>query len=229
MTDPRALFQSDLYVRHNARRLEHLASLGLDLAGRSVLELGAGIGDHSVFYLDRGCRVTAIEPRPENVEVLRGRMRELPGVWNPERLRVIEARVEDLDRIDGLGQFDVVHCYGLLYHLAAPVETIRAAAAHCADVMVIETKVRLAEHDAVSIEDRDNATNAFDGRVTLLERGELLAALAASLPHVYEPAIPVAHEQFPADWTRMPVGQWPIRMVAVASRRPLSSASLRPV
>jgi predicted RNA methylase len=227
VTDPRALFQSDLYVRHNARRLEHLASLGLDLTGRSVLELGAGIGDHSVFYLDRGCTVTAIEPRPENVEVLRGRMRELPGVWNPERLRVVEARVEDLDRIDGLGQFDVVHCYGLLYHLGEPLETIRAAAAHCRGVMVVETKVRLAEHPATSAEDHENATNSFDGRVTLLERAELLAGLASCLPHVYVPVNPVAHEQFPADWARVPAGQWPLRMVAVASRQPLSSAGLR--
>ena len=76
MTDARSHFLSDLYIRHNARRLEHLASLHLDLRHKSVLELGAGIGDHSSFYLDRGCRVTAVEPRPENVAVLRERQRD---------------------------------------------------------------------------------------------------------------------------------------------------------
>jgi len=40
-------FHSVGYLRHNARRLEHLNSLGLDISGRSVLELGAGIGDHT--------------------------------------------------------------------------------------------------------------------------------------------------------------------------------------
>ena len=59
------------YIRHNARRLEHLASLGLPLHGKKVLEVGAGIGDHSSFYLDRGCEMLITEARPENLEILR--------------------------------------------------------------------------------------------------------------------------------------------------------------
>lgn len=50
---PSLYFHSYDYLRHNARRLEHLASLGLPITGRSVLEVGAGIGDHSHFYIDR--------------------------------------------------------------------------------------------------------------------------------------------------------------------------------
>ncbi len=48
--DPLASFATDDYRRHNSRRLEHLATLGLDLAGRKVLEVGAGIGDHTSFF-----------------------------------------------------------------------------------------------------------------------------------------------------------------------------------
>lgn len=40
-------FHSIFYLRHNARRQEHLATLGLDLGNKSVLEVGAGIGDHT--------------------------------------------------------------------------------------------------------------------------------------------------------------------------------------
>src|ERR1700689_2103588 len=65
------VFHSPNYLRHNARRLEHLASLGLDLHGRSVLELGAGIGDHTTFFLDRDCSVVSVEPRPENCHLFR--------------------------------------------------------------------------------------------------------------------------------------------------------------
>ena len=46
-------FHSHHYMRHNARRLEHLASLQIPVDGRTVLEVGAGIGDLSHFYLDR--------------------------------------------------------------------------------------------------------------------------------------------------------------------------------
>ena len=41
------------YVRHNARRLEHLASLRIPVVRMTVLEVGAGIGDHSHYYMDR--------------------------------------------------------------------------------------------------------------------------------------------------------------------------------
>ena len=57
-------FRGGHYQRHNARRQEHLASLQLDLAGKRVLEVGAGIGDHTTFFLDRECTVVATEPRP---------------------------------------------------------------------------------------------------------------------------------------------------------------------
>ena len=57
--DVEGTFHSWHYLRHNARRLEHLASLQIPIRGKSVLEIGAGIGDHSSYYLDRGCTVTS--------------------------------------------------------------------------------------------------------------------------------------------------------------------------
>ncbi len=227
-TNPRTQFQSDLYIRHNARRLEHLASLHLNLAGRSVLELGAGIGDHSAFFLDRGCAVTAIEPRAENVDVLRGRMRELPAVWDPARLRVVQGAVEQLDTIAGLDSYEIVHCYGLLYHLRDPLGVLRSAAARCRGLLLLETKVRMADQSGSLQEDPENPTNSVEGPVTLLTRDELLAALAALFPHVYTPSVPVAHEQFPSDWDRGHGTQWPTRAVFVASRSPLALPTLLP-
>src|SRR5882762_5851252 len=70
------VFHSLHYVRHNARRQEHLASLGLALQGRRVLEVGAGIGDHTTFFLDRGCSVLSVEPRLENCELYAAAMQE---------------------------------------------------------------------------------------------------------------------------------------------------------
>jgi hypothetical protein len=223
----RSHFQSDLYVRHNARRLEHLAALHLDLANKSVLELGAGIGDHSIFYLDRGCTVTAVEARAENVLVLQERMRDYPEAWDPGRLTVMHAPVERLGGQDGLARYDVVHCYGLLYHVADPRAVLTAAAQHCSGLFLLETKVRLADRSPVLEEDRHNPTNAVDGRVTLMTRDELLAHLAVLFSYVYVPHVPVAHEQFPADWDRVPADQWPIRTVIVASRSKLSNPLLR--
>jgi len=226
MPDSRALFQSDLYTRHNARRLEHLASLHLDLSGRSVLELGAGIGDHSTFFLDRGCRVTAIEPRAENVAVIRSRMSLFPSVWDPDRLTVIQAGVEDIDTLH-LEPHEVVYCYGLLYHLTEPESALEKAARVCRDIFLLETKVRLPAHGAEVSEDPENCTNAVSGAAKYMTRADLGQALLDLFPNVYEPTVQVAHEQFPQDWQNAALEQWPIRTVFVSSREPLTSPWLR--
>jgi len=56
MDDAVAEFHADLYLRHNQRLLEHLATLGLPTAGRPMLEVGAGIGDLDGFFLDCAIR-----------------------------------------------------------------------------------------------------------------------------------------------------------------------------
>lgn len=127
----RAEFHSDHYLRHNARRLEHLASLALPLEGKRVLEVGAGIGDHTSFYVDRGCTVLSTEGRAENLLLLQRRWASTPAVT---------VRALDMDAPKTLGEthFDVVHCYGLLYHLRDPAGAIRFLAAHT-DLLLLET------------------------------------------------------------------------------------------
>ncbi len=70
---PESVFHAHFYLRHNQRRQEHLASLGLPIAGASVLEVAAGIGDHTSFFLDRGCSVLSTEARQESLAI--GRIR----------------------------------------------------------------------------------------------------------------------------------------------------------
>jgi len=107
---PEEAFLSWDYMRHNQRRQEHLASLGLDIRGSTVLEVGAGIGDHTSFFLDRDCRVVTSDAREENLKQLRRRYPD------------IEVRRLDLDSPPSTfeGAFDIVYCYGLLYHLQNP-------------------------------------------------------------------------------------------------------------
>jgi SAM-dependent methyltransferase len=114
----------------NRARLDHLASLGLPVDGRSVLEVGAGVGNLSGFFLERGCRLVTTEARLENVAELR---RRYPDV----KSEVIDVE----DSLAALGRFEIVFCYGLLYHLESPVRALRNMAEVCDDLLLIETVV----------------------------------------------------------------------------------------
>ena len=95
----------------NLARQRHLASLGLNISGKRVLEVGAGIGLHTPFYLERGCNVVVTDGRNENVQEAH---RRLPGVETDE------LDLETGESLLRLGRFDIVYCYGLLYHLGNP-------------------------------------------------------------------------------------------------------------
>ena len=128
---PVAEFHSDHYLRHNARRLEHLASLRIPVAGKSVLEVGSGIGDHSHYYIDRGCDVLITEARVESLHYLRRR-------YPTTRVQMLD--LEHPTALQG-GPFGWIHCYGVLYHLANPQGALEFLSRNASGVLVLETCV----------------------------------------------------------------------------------------
>src|SRR4051794_17705624 len=109
------------YLRHNQRRQEHLAGLGLALRNRTVLELGAGVGHHTTFFLDRGCLVTSVEPRAENCAVYQSSMQRAGYIALPQGRgpMLVQCAVEDIGAVL-TEPFDIVYNYGLLYHTTDP-------------------------------------------------------------------------------------------------------------
>jgi hypothetical protein len=200
----------------NARRLEHLAALGLPLFDRTVLQVGAGIGDHAQFFLDRGCTVTLTEGRPENVEALR---RLHPDV------RAFEL---DLDHPDSnlVERFDVVFCYGTLYHLARPAEAIAYLGERCDELFLLETCVsRGSQAELPQVDEPAHGDQALGGVGSRPTRPWVHRELGRHFDHVYVPVVQPAHPQFPVDWTAAPV-ETLTRAVFVASRSPLDSPLL---
>ncbi|HLO76070.1 MAG TPA: hypothetical protein VK196_06410 [Magnetospirillum sp.] len=49
--------------------------------------------------------------------------------------------VEEAEGTVPVPQMEVVHCYGLLYHLRNPLPMLKWARAKCSDIMVVETAV----------------------------------------------------------------------------------------
>jgi tRNA (mo5U34)-methyltransferase len=223
-------FHSNHYLRINQRRLEHLASLGLPLSGRTVLELGAGIGDLTTFFLDRDNEVTSVEARAENIDCMRTNIAAYYGAYSssvPPRHRIVRL---DLDRDDAtsLGQFEIVHCYGILYHLRDPSRLIRLMDATCRSLCLVETCVSFGAEAAINptAEDPTQVSQAFAGGGCRPTRAWIVDALKSAFPHVYVPTTQPTHEEFPLDWTRPGPGGLLARAVFVASRQPLTSPLL---
>ena len=192
-SDPIAQFHSTHYLRHNARRLEHLASLRIPVAGMSILEVGAGIGDHSHYYIDRDCKITITEARSENIEYLRLRY---PG----QNIRILD--IEQPARLND-SPFDVVHCYGLLYHLGKPEEALAFLSENTSKMLFLETCVSFGEQEEINIvdEQQTNVTEAFSGLGCRPTRVWLFKRLQGLFEYVYIPKTQPNHEEFPIDWT----------------------------
>lgn len=212
-------FKNDHYQRHNHRRLEHLATLELNLRNATVLEVGAGIGDHTSFFLDRQCLVTSVEARSENLEILKSRYPNL------------RANLLDLDNPQSIfpEPFDIVYCYGLLYHLQHPAEAIEFMADHCRGLLLLETCVSYGSEEAVNYCDEaiHDPTQSFWGEGCKPTRIWIYTQLSKWFEFVYMPTTQPNHEEFPIDWTCVPPASDQLtRSIFIASKTELHNPKL---
>lgn len=215
---PEKDFWSTHYMRHNQRRQEHLASLNLPFADRTVLETGAGLGDHTSFFLDRGCTVTVTEPRLENVRRLQKRF---PGC---------KVDLLDLDQPPADGpRVDVVYCYGTLYHLQHPAKALKFLSQCCNDLLLLESCVSGGggEHVYPVEENKYQASQAISGTGCRPTREWIVARLKEGFPFVYLPSTQPWHKEFPIEWDDLGFDPSHLtRAVFVASRKPLDNPQL---
>jgi SAM-dependent methyltransferase len=219
-SDPRHYFHAFFYLRHTACRLEHLASLRLPVRGQRVLEVGAGIGDHSRYYLDRGCQITITEPREDNLALLR---RRFPDA---------DIRKHDLESPGpelADETFDIIHCYGTLYHLGNPAATLEYLAKMTRGMLLLETCVSFGDGMEVNLvpEKREDPTQAVSGSGCRPTRRWLFEQLKQSFPYVYLPISQPNHPEFPTDWSRPELHTPPLsRAIFIASKTPLKNDQL---
>lgn len=212
-------FHSDHYLRHNARRLEHLASLHIPVAGKTVLEVGAGIGDHSSYYLDRGCTLTSTEAREENVRVIQRRF---------PKIRTAALDMENPRDLLG-APFDVVHCYGLLYHLGNPERALDYLGKVSKELLLLETCVSFGTDSSIHLVEENKAkpSQSYSGAGCRPTRVWIREELQKHFPYVYIPTTQPNHEEYPLDWTLPQKHHRPLsRAIFIGSKRPIQNPLL---
>jgi len=221
MLEPEKAFSSENYQRVNRARLDHLESLGLDLESKTVLEVGAGIGDLTQFFIDRGCSVTSTEGRPSNYDVLKKRFPE------------IDTMVLDLENTPKTcpfsEKFDIVFAYGILYHLGNPAQALKYLSELTKGILLVETHVAFGEMDEVKqCEDiLHDPTQSVSGKACRPTRQWVFNRLSEAFDHVYLPITQPNHPRlYPENWKTIPKGKPLARAVFVASREKLSNPRL---
>ena len=90
---------------------DYAYSLLGDLAGKMVLEIGCGMGEHTIRLAKRGAQVYAIDISPKMVEQSRQRVKE-EGLSN--QVIVLEMNAEEMEFAEDT--FDAVFGHSVLHH-----------------------------------------------------------------------------------------------------------------
>lgn len=132
------------------RRCLRIASdfFGGDLSGLRVLDLGAGEGGLSLEFAAHGARVVCVDGRQMNIAKVEFAASAL-GLD-------IELRCQDVRAISTSERYDLVLCFGLLYHLDAEstVRLVEMIGAVTERLLILDTHFSLAPKEIFEIDGR---------------------------------------------------------------------------
>ncbi|MCJ7696905.1 MAG: class I SAM-dependent methyltransferase [Thermoplasmata archaeon] len=205
----------------NLARQDHLASLGLDLANKSVLEVGAGVGKHTAFFEKLGCTVISTDARPENVVE---HLRRYP--YRKGRVEVVDLSIpESHSRVVA---FNIIYCYGTLYHLNLPGLCIKDLSNSCTELFLLETCVNPLDNNAINpVEENHEPKNqSVHGVGCRPSRDWIMDEMRKYYPFVYCSKFQPNHSDFPLLWPASNDRLNNTRAVFVASRHLLTHATL---
>jgi len=208
-------FDRPSYHAINEARLAHLASLKLPLENKTVLEVGAGIGDLTHFFEQRGCSVLSTEGRRENVVEFRRR-------WPLRKIEQVDLNEEGSHT--RFGTFDIVFCYGTLYHVPRPLLVLQDLAHVCKGMLLLSTRVHSTDNGEPNLIERK--IQVCDQGLYEVEcvpaRNWIFEQLRELFPCVYSTTTQPQHVNFPLEWPATTYS----RAVFVASHEFLASPFL---
>lgn len=108
------IFDEDSRLSSKATRVEFLTTVRQIekhlQPGMKILDLGAGAGEYSLYFAEKGYEVTSIELVEKHVKRIREKKR--PDM----KLKVFQGNALELSKLED-NNYDIVLCFGPLYHL----------------------------------------------------------------------------------------------------------------
>ena len=177
------IYDNKAAVRHR-NRLAHFFDpavelLGGTLKGKRVLDLGCNAGWWSLKAMEAGADyVFGVDGRRMHVEQSEF-VFEAKGV-DRDRYDFLEANLFDLD-FAKYGQFDVVLCLGLLYHVSKPVDLMERISPVSRDLLIVDTAISPAKRSIFEVrkDDLDEARDAVDHELVLVPSARAIHDLAS--------------------------------------------------
>lgn len=143
------VFDAQHYERLNASRAEvvsHLlAEIKQPLNLRTAVDVACGLGYFSNVLNSLGLDVVAVDGRQDNVDEA---LRRHPDI----RFERYDAEDPELRT---LGSFDLVFCFGLLYHLENPLLTVRHLYAMTEKLLLAEAVIFPGDEPAMALIDEE--------------------------------------------------------------------------
>ncbi len=154
----------------------------------TAADVGCGVGYFSKFLHDCGLRVTGIDGREENVQECKRRYPEIA---------FRQGNVEDVSP-EQLGTFDLVLCFGLLYHLENPFRAIRNFYSLTGQILLIESMCAPGLKPTMELLDEYKSINQGLDHVAFYPTESCLVKMLyrAGFPFVYGFTNLPAHEEF---------------------------------
>ena len=180
---------------------------------KTSVDVGCGQGHFSAFLQSAGFRVMACDGRRENVEEA---ARKYPSI------DFRQANVEDPAILE-MGKFDLVLCFGLLYHLENPFAAIRNLHSMTRQVLLLEGMCIPGEEPVLNLRNEVNAEDQGLNFVAFYPTESCLVKMLISsgFPFVYRFRRRPAHEDYSESPRRKQV-----RTILAASCVPLSNSIL---
>jgi SAM-dependent methyltransferase len=189
------LFDEAFYIRINEARWAAAERLLAQVQGASTgplttcLDVGCGVGWFTERLGTRDLRVEGLDGRRSNIDEAR---RRVPGIV----FHCLD--IQDPNDTAGLPSYDLVVCFGLLYHTENPFQVVRNLRRLTSKVLLLESIVIPgASPTAWLVTESDNETQGLTTYALIPTRSCLLKMLeAAGFAYRYEYAASIAHDDF---------------------------------